>query len=742
MNTKKIQEEVLLLLEQAYNSRSNDLDGSIRIGSKALDLSRKIYNKSLIAKSLSRLALFYMVRGENEKSLHMSEEAIAYFTELNDDLGIADAKYNIGSIYYKSNNYHLGMVYLSSCADIYSKYNDYHNESKVLKSLGAIHEFIGDQKSAKNSYNKAIEAAHKAKNINLESNAYNPLSGILLKQGKIKEAFEMAELSIKLKQETGDTRGYAFALYARGKVYLESEHFINAEKDFSEALAIHEEFGDSFGIGMCYNKTACLHIKKGEVELAKRLLLKAIKLSEKQQQAYIKQKSCYALYKIYKQEKQAEEALVYLEKYIDQKDNTITSQTSKIIENYEAITQKKALALEERLQQEKNDISLKRERAEQATKLRQEFISAMSHEIRTPLNAIIGIIGLLEERPNTNEKKLVDSLNFSAKNLLRIINNILDFSKLDSEKVQLDKHPLFFDTFLNNIKQTYIPLAQEKGIALSVIIAPKVARSYLADETKLFQILGNLLSNAIKFTNEGSVAMIIDIKDSHKNTDTLHIRIKDTGIGIPESEQAKLFDSFYIPTSIKTRKEGGTGLGLAIVNKLVELHDSKIKTKSKVGVGSEFCFLLKLEQSEMPALQNSQLSKSLEGKKAILAEDNEINALVMTRVLNKWGLIIERAKNGTEAVELAKKEKVDYIFMDIHMPEMNGFDATEYIRTTNNPNVDTRIFALTADLTAVNDNHYSKYFNNFLWKPIELDRLFNALIQTEKSSRLELESPS
>jgi len=729
---KQKQEEVLLLLEQAYTSRANDLDKSISIGNKALALSRKIYDKSLIAKSLSKLALFYMVRGENEKSLHMSEEAIAYFTELNDDLGIADAKYNIGSIYYKSNNYHLGMVYLTSCSDIYAKYKDHHNESKVLKSLGAIHEFIGDQKSAITSYHKAIKSALKAKNKNLESNAYNPLSGILLKQKKITEALEMAEHSIALKQETGDTRGYAFALYARGKIYVELESFEKAEKDLRDALAIHEEFGDTFGIGMCYNKIASLHIKKGEGELAKKILHKAIDLSEKQKQAFIKQKSCYALYHIYKQEKNAKKALEYLEKYIEEKDNTITSQTSKVIENYESITQKKALALEQRLQQEKNEISLKRERAEQATKLRQEFISAMSHEIRTPLNAIIGIIGLLEERSDESEKKLLDSLYFSSKNLTRIINNILDFSKLDSNKVKLAKRPVFFEEFLRNLKETYVGLALEKGIALSVIIAPKVARSYWVDETKLFQILGNLLSNAIKFTNEGSVAMIIDLKTSNNNIDTLHFRIKDTGIGIPKDEQRKLFDSFYIPTSIKTRKEGGTGLGLAIVKKLVELHNSKISIKSEVGLGSEFCFHLDLKRSKMPTIQNAQLSKSLEGKKAILAEDNEINALVLSKLLGNWGLKIKRAKNGSEAIELAQKYKVDYIFMDIHMPNMNGFDATEFIRTTENPNKNTRIFALTADITSVNDRHYAKYFDNFLWKPIELDRLFDALIQTEK----------
>ncbi len=731
---KQKQEQILLLLEQAYTSRANDLDKSIVIGNNALALSRKIYDKSLIAKSLSKLALFYMVRGENEKSLQMSEEAIAYFTELNDEVGIADAKYNIANIYYKSNNYHLGMVYLSSCSDIYEKYNDYHNASKVQKSLGAIHEFIGDQKSAVSSYHKAIKAALKAKNKNLESNAYNPLSGILLKQNKIEEALEMAEHSIALKQETGDTRGYGFALYARGKIYVELEFFEKAEKDLKASLAIHEKFGDTFGMGMCYNKIAGLHIKKKESKLAKKILHKAIALSEQQQQSFIKKKSCYTLYNIYKQEGNSKKALEYLEKYIEEKDNTITSQTTKIIENYESITQKKALALEQQLQQEKNEISLKRERAEQATKLQQEFISAMSHEIRTPLNAIIGIIGLLEERSDENDKKLLDSLNFSSKNLMRIVNNILDFSKLESNKVKLDKRPVFFEEFLRNLKETYVGLALEKGIALSVIIAPKVARSYWADETKLFQILGNLLSNAIKFTNEGSVAMIVDLKKSNNNTDTLHFKIKDTGIGIPKDEQLKLFDSFYISTSIKTRKEGGTGLGLAIVKKLIELHDSKINIKSEIDLGSEFCFYLDLKRSKMPTIKNAQLSKSLEGKTAILAEDNEINALVLRKLLGNWGLKIKRAKNGSEALELAQRYKVDYIFMDIHMPKMNGFDAAEFIRTTENPNKDTCIFALTADITAVNDRHYAKYFDNFLWKPIELDRLFDALIQAEKKS--------
>ena len=731
--TSKNLSEIASLLDRAYKERGHDLQLSISLASEALERSRVAENLNLTAQSLSRLALFHMIRGENDISLKMSEEAIECFTELNDELGIAGAKYSMAGMHYKTNNYHLGMFHLIDCLSIYRKHNDKHNESKTQKSLGAIYEILGDQSSAINAYNKAVECAMEVGDKNLQSNVYNPLSGILLKQNKVQEALALIEKSIALKKETGDTRGYAFAIYGRGKVYIHMEKYTEAEKDIQEALAIHENVSDLFGIGMALNKLARIALATGQSAKAKEILHQAIDLSETNNLSLIKYKCNYFLYQVYKEEGNHKKALKYLEDYLALTDSALNSQTLKVIANYERIADMRDKEQAAILNREKEEIIAKQERTEQSAKMKQEFLSAMSHEIRTPLNAVTSIISLLDERSSERDKKLLTSLRFSSKNLLRIINDILDFSKLESSKMSLEKHPVEFHNLLNNINETYQGLANEKGIDLRLDIADNLASSYILDETKIFQILGNLVSNSIKFTESGSVQIKVNKINSKASIDTLRFSVKDTGIGIPSIEKERLFESFYMPPSIKTRSDGGTGLGLAIVKKLVELHDSTIYIESEEGQGSEFYFDIELERAKIPVKSTPEVFQNLQGKTAILAEDNEINAMVMRELFKKWGMTIKRVKNGEEAIEIAKTKLVDFILMDIHMPIMNGFDATQIIRTTDHINKHTPIYALTADVTAVSDSDYSKFFNGFLWKPIQMDRLLDALIKAPQS---------
>lgn len=719
--------EVIELLDKAYELRGENMHHSIELAQEALNKSRILNDSSLIGKSLSKLALFHMVSADNQQAIKMSEQAIAHFKKDNDELGIAKAKYNIAGVYYKTNNYHLGMFHLIDCLTIFRKYNDQHNESRTHKTLGTIYEVLGDQENAIKAYKSAISCAIEAKDKNLESNAYNPLSGILLKRGEIAQALETIELSVSIKIATKDRRGYAFAIYGRAKVLTYLERYDEALKDFQEALVIHEEVGDQFAIAMCHNKMAKLFIKTGKRELAKKCLGIAIDISTENDLSIMKYKCYYFMYSIYKEEDNSEISLDFLERYIKEKDAAHNSQTLKIIENYERISKLQSKENEAKLKRQKAEIAAQQERAEQTASMKQNFLSAMSHEIRTPLNAVTSIISLLQERSDEQEKKLLTSLRFSSRNLMRIINDILDFSKLESNKMDLEKHPVKFKEVLHNIHQTYVSLAEDKGIQLELKIADTVACSYEIDETKLFQIIGNLVSNAIKFTEKGSVEISVNTITIGKETDRLYFKVKDTGIGIPVSEREKLFESFYMPKSIMTRNDGGTGLGLSIVKKLIELHDSTISIDSIEGEGSTFKFELEFKKVEAPVHMGKDMFKSLQNKTAILAEDNEINALVMRQLLNKWGISIKRVKNGKQAVVQAHEIKVDFILMDIHMPEMNGFDATRIIRSTENLNQDTPIFALTADVTSANKGEYAHLFDGFLWKPIEIPRLFDAL---------------
>lgn len=719
--------EIVHLLDKAYELRGENMHLSIQLAQEALDKSRELDNAPLIGESLSKLALFHMVSANNQKAIELSEQAIIYFKKNNNELGIAKAKYNIAGVYYKTNNYHLGMFHLIDCLTIFRKHKDTHNESKTHKTLGTIYEILGDQQNAIIAYENAISCAIDIKDKNLESNAYNPLSGIFLKQGNTKKALDIIELSVSIKKETGDKRGYAFAVYGRGKVYTNLERYEEACDDFEEALTIHESVGDQFAIAMCHNKMAKLFIKTGERDKAKKCLKIALDISHSNNLSLMKNKCYYFMYSIYKEEGENLMALEYLEKYLAEKDAAINSQTLKVIENYERISKIQSKENKAKLRRQKAEIAAQQERAEQTSAMKQNFLSAMSHEIRTPLNAVTSIISLLRDRSDEQDKKLLTSLRFSAKNLMQIINDILDFSKLDSNKMTLEKHPVKFKEVLHNIQQTYLTLAEDKGIRLELVISNTVADSYEIDETKLFQILGNLVSNAIKFTEKGAVLISVDTVSVQSDIDRLSFKVKDTGIGIPESERERLFESFYMPKSIMTRNDGGTGLGLSIVKKLIELHGSTITMESEEGKGSVFHFELEFKKAEAPVHMDKDMFEALQNKTAILAEDNEINALVMRQLLNKWGISIKRVKNGKQAIVQALELKVDFILMDIHMPEMNGFDAARIIRSTENVNQHTPIFALTADVTSANKEEFPDLFNGFLWKPIEIPRLFDTL---------------
>ncbi len=717
------------LLDEAYACRTNNLKRSTQLAQQALALSREIDDTALIAKSLSHTALFAMIIGEYEHALSMSADAIQLYETLGDDKGIADAKYNIAGVYYKTNNYHLGLVNLVDCINTYRKYNDYHNLARSHKSLGTIYEYFGDEKNAIQTYEDSIVAAKQAGDLNLESNAYNPLSGIYLKKHDIETAMDLIEKAIAMKIQTGDIRGLAFGYYGRGKVYTAQKKFEKAEDDLKASINIHLEMGETLGLGMSYHKLASLYVEMGLLAQAKEVLKKGLDHSTEYQVAIVKFKCYHLFYEIYKRENDPVSALKYLELHLKERESVINAQTLKVIENYDLINKMEAVKKEAQLQLEKAEIIEKKNLAEQAAIVKQEFLSTMSHEIRTPLNAIITIAGLLGDKVDPEEQELVNALRFASNSLLLLINDILDFTKLEAGKTNLEMRPTNFKQLLDNIKKTYDSLAREKGIRLNLTLDDAIAESYEMDENKIAQILGNLVTNAIKFTYIGEVNIIVEKLSSTGLEDVLLFKVNDTGIGIAASHLIAIFESFSQPQSITTRKQGGSGLGLAIVKKLVNLHGSDIEVKSTEGIGSIFYFELKLKRANKASKVFAKYSDSLQGRTVLLAEDNVINAMVIGRLLSNWKITVEPAKNGIEALEKSRQKVFDFILMDIHMPEMDGFEATKLIISeTDNPNRKTPIYALTADVTAEYQDEHHSYFSGFLRKPIEMNKLYEALM--------------
>jgi signal transduction histidine kinase len=588
---------VVLLLEEAYLLRTSNIVRSIDIAEGALSISKRMNDKSLIGKSLNQLSLFYMIISDFEKSTTKSQEAISFFKELNDERGIADANYNIGSVYYKTNNYHLGLVYLIDALKIYKKFDDLYNQSKVEKAIGTIYEYIGDGSNAFKSYKNAIRIARIIGDHNLESNVYNNLSGLALKNGKNAIALRVIQYSIKLKRQTNDIRGYAFAIYGQGKVFYKSGQFEQAEASFLEAIKIHIEMGEKMGTAMAYNKLGSLYLSQNLFEKAEKVVLEGLKISLEYNLSMMKIKLFHLLYLIFKKSNNKIKALEYLEFYLKEKEAVINTQTLKVIENYDLISKMNTLESEALLQKERQlIIDKKRKDEKESVKLKQQFLSIMSHEIRTPLNAITTIVSMLNEKVDAEGQKLLKSLHFASNNLIHIVNDVLDFTKLDANKAKLEVRPTNFRALLDNIFHIYEGLANEKGLQFSLNTNVSESITYLIDETKITQILGNLIGNAIKFTEKGNIIANIQLVNSTKTYDVIKINVVDTGEGISEEDLNQIFVSFSQIKPILTRKQGGTGLGLAIVKKLVELHKSKIKVRSELGVGSDFYFELKLKK--------------------------------------------------------------------------------------------------------------------------------------------------
>ncbi|MFT5920714.1 MAG: PAS domain S-box-containing protein [Flavobacteriales bacterium] len=347
-------------------------------------------------------------------------------------------------------------------------------------------------------------------------------------------------------------------------------------------------------------------------------------------------------------------------------------------------------------------LKIEAQKAEAGSRSKQQFLSTMSHELRTPLNAVIGLAHLLmTEEPKKEQIDNLKSLLFSAEGLLGLINLILDFSKIDAGRVQLEESVFSLNTLLCQIKDTFQIRSKAKSLNLIFDLDEASPLMLIGDAHRLTQIFNNLVSNAIKFTFHGDVILQTKVIDVSDPLVSIQFSVKDSGIGIPESKQKSIFSLFTQASSSTTRKFGGTGLGLAITKKLIELHDAELTVDSIPGEGSEFRFVVTFKVPDETAIAKELrvepvVGDGLKGKRILAAEDNQVNQLLLRKFVTSWGAEIVIADNGLEVVDYAQSEKFDLILMDIQMPLMDGYTASRKIRQMEGVNCDVPIVAVTA----------------------------------------------
>jgi PAS domain S-box-containing protein len=374
--------------------------------------------------------------------------------------------------------------------------------------------------------------------------------------------------------------------------------------------------------------------------------------------------------------------------------------------------------------------------ANDAVKAKQQFLSNMSHEIRTPMNGIIGFTKvLLKTNMTAKQKEYLKAIKLSGDALIVLINDILDLAKVDAGKMTFEQIPFKMAQSISAMLHVFQTKIQEKNLKLEKEYDDKIPEVLLGDPVRLNQIILNLVSNAVKFTSKGKITVSVKLLEENENEASIEFAVKDTGIGIPEAKIEKIFENFQQASSGTSRLYGGTGLGLAIVKQLVEAQNGNIQVLSKENEGSTFSFVLKFQKTNAETEFESETIEpdtNITGIKVLVAEDIALNQLLMRTVLEDFGFECDIAENGKIAVEKIQTQKYDVVLMDLQMPEMNGFEATDFIR--NELKSDIPIIALTADVTTVDLAKCKAVgMNDYLAKPVDEKLLYRKIIGAVKN---------
>lgn len=370
--------------------------------------------------------------------------------------------------------------------------------------------------------------------------------------------------------------------------------------------------------------------------------------------------------------------------------------------------------------------------AEQGLKIKSEFLSNMSHEIRTPLNSVIGISHiLLENNPREDQARQLEIMLFSANHLLTIVNDILDYNKIEAGKVRFEHIEMDIASVASNVVTGLQAEAGKKQLELYLQLDEALKNKVTGDPTRMFQVLNNLVHNAIKFTHAGSVGLIVKVLRETGQHVSLRFAVKDTGIGISEAHQKIIFERFTQADSSTSRGFGGTGLGLAICKRILELQESELKLNSSPGKGSTFYFDLTFEKhlSVVPVAPEKQRQlprkdeKPLEGIHILLVEDNPVNVMVARNFLRSWGAGVDVAENGEQALALLDTSRHRLVLMDLHMPVMDGYESARLMRASG---IRLPIIALTANLPGeVSGEVYAAGMDDMVVKPFLPAVLYN-----------------
>jgi signal transduction histidine kinase/CheY-like chemotaxis protein len=667
------------------------------------------------------------------------QKAIEFSKESKNNEKLYDCYYFLGSLHIENNNFNEAIVNLIKCSN-------YYELNKITTSkVAKINYALGTLYLEKRKFSVAKMYFNKAYSIYNQINSSDAFPLLELQKGLTLKANNQLDEAIvifnKIAENNKDIESSKVeAIYQLSKIYYLKEDYPKALENSKIALELVEK--NSIGISKkkILNNLILISDKLEDYKLSNFYLKEYLTLNE------IKNKSNQDNSDLLINKKEHDSQLEIVEKLEKEKSDQLKSiRFSRLISimsivliailsllSFSLYKNNKIRTYTYKLLQDKNkELTEQKEKAEFASNARSEFLSTVSHELRTPLNAINGITYLLlQEKPKTSQLNYLKSLEFSGNYLLNFINDILEINRLESNNVHIEKIKFNLVELVNNINQSFKGFIIKNDINFKLDLDIKGNENLIGDPTKLSQILINLINNSIKFTKNGNVTLSIKTVKEKSNKVTLQFVIEDNGIGIPEDKIANIFDSFSQGSVEINRTYGGTGLGLSIVKKIIEILNSEIHLKSKVNEGTQFYFDLEFEKSDSKTISSIETSQvisheNLKGKSVLLVEDNKINQMITKKMVENKGMICTIIDNGEDSIIAMQENKFDMVLMDVHLPGINGTEATAEIRKFDNT---TPIVALTA--ISLNENRemlLSYGMNDVVTKPFAPEHFYNVI---------------
>ena len=784
-------------------SSIGDYQNALTYFFNTLKIAKESGSKDDLARTLANIGFVYQRLSNYPAALKYNTESLNINEGAGNKQEMAENLINIGLVYQSQGNYPNAMEFDLNANKIYAELKDKNGIANSLNSIGVL--YIDQQNFTKalEYFFKALEMNKERDDKNNMAENYTNIGNAYISQGNYNEALSYYNKALAIYKEQDNKTGIARDLGNIGDVYVFWHDYSKSLEYLSEALDMHMLFGDKLHIANNLGDIGCVylsiatdttlknHTVPGNIpnlRKAVEYLTKAVAIDKEIGSLNELQNFAYHLSTAQKLLGNYKDALESYSQYATAKDSVYSlynnMKIAKLEEKHEADIKQKKIALQQlqirlylafvgmliiaciglfnrfwslrtnkkQLEEknkliiaEKENADILRIRAERSEQFKQQFLANMSHEIRTPMNAVNGMTELLlEKNPRPDQRHYLEVISKSSDILLHILNDILDLSKIEVGKMELEAIDFSLAATIQHVKDTLSFRAEEKGLQLVSHVDEFVPDVFIGDSFRLYQVLLNLAGNAIKFTERGYVSIDVHLLEETSEKSTLEFSVTDTGIGIPADKMSILFENFTQLNASDRRKYGGTGLGLSISRQLVELQGGRMWVRSTPGKGSSFYFTLsyKTGLAERLLLQEQKQQQAdgglLKGLRLLLADDNEFNRLVVTETLRiKADMIIDEVTNGAEAVKMLEQKDYDVILMDVQMPEMSGLEATQYIRKhLPAPKNEVPIIALTANIFRSEiDECYASGMNSYLPKPCKPGQLIAAI--AEQAGRMD-----